>query len=68
MSQPGRSRATERCAQRQGMSPGARDLFDESLETATDWRGTCSVCGVKLTGTIAELMKHQHAPTEAKVG
>lgn len=29
-------------------------------EAQTDWTGTCRVCGVKLTGTLAAIREHTH--------
>lgn len=59
-------RAMREAARRQeGPSDAALERIQEANEEASDWSGTCRVCGASLTGTLAELRSHQHLETPA---
>lgn len=47
----------------EGPSGDAVERMRDANEAANDWSGTCRVCGVVLTGTLAELRSHQHTET-----
>lgn len=43
----------------------SRTIVDEvavkkQLEEATDWCGTCRICGEEVCGTLAQVKKHKH--------
>lgn len=40
-------------------SPEAKAKVKEVNDQATNWRGTCRICGAELTGTLAELLAHK---------
>lgn len=43
-----------------GASAEATERLKAFNEDQKDWTGTCRVCGVKFTGTLAALREHRH--------
>lgn len=54
----------ESVRRQEGPSDAVLERMRASNEEANDWSGTCRVCGVVLTGTLAELRAHQHAEAQ----
>ena len=47
---------------RVGMESGRRAELKGILEGKNDWSGRCQECGERITGTLADLREHHHAP------
>lgn len=53
-------RAEATFARAVGMDEAGRKRMAEANAGYTDWHAKCRVCGEELTGSMAEIAKHQH--------